>query len=128
MLFTTSTHPKGTLAVSIPQSPLGQVKRAQEQTPNQPAHFATLQRAARDTQVRAALAGLIEFVTPTNAWRAFTATELGYALTLTPGTINRHLRTLIRRGYLEERATHRRAGEREARLTTTHGAPGAQAR
>ena len=119
--------------MSIPQSHGGAVKTPQTMNPapNEPTqatgHFATLQRAARDTQVRAALAVLIEFVTPTNAWRAFTATELGYALTLTPGTINRHLRTLIRRGYLEERATHRRAGEREARLTTTHGAPGAQA-
>lgn len=83
-------------------------------------------------QVRRALAELDLFVNSTNAWTTFTVNDLASALSLIPQTVNEHLRRLIRAGYLEERATHRRTGEREARLThppvLSHGAPGAQAR
>ncbi len=79
-------------------------------------HFATLRQATRDTQVRAALAVLNMFVSASNEWTRFTVADMASALTVSPDTINRHLRTLVRRHYLEDRPTHRKHGEREARL------------
>lgn len=100
--------------MSIPQAPTG--------TAN-PAPYATLRAAARDSQVtRAALAILIELSSDTNEWKRFSVTALASAFPLSRETVSRALRTLARRGYLEERITRGKVGEREARLAS--GAPG----
>lgn len=108
--------------MSIPQRPPAGAN------PPQNTVYATLRAAARDSQVtRAGLAVLLWFASDTNAWQTFTVTALASAevLNVSRNTISRALGKLERRGYLEERVTRRKPGEREARLSLSSATPGA---